>query len=210
MERRARGISAGRTAAQIALLPLGAFAVHQLRYLLAFGGHASAVLAQTGHSYLSSLAPWAILPLALLAGGFLRSLGRAAAGHTSARRYSTSLAGLWLACSLALVAIYAGQELLEGIVLAGHPAGFAGVFGFGGWWAIPAAAAVGLVVATLLHGALWVLREVARLRGGPRPAGARSPQRLAVCRADDFARPLSPLVEGWSGRGPPARSPVSA
>ncbi len=208
MERRVGPTSAGRTAAQLALLPLGAFAVHQLRYLLAFGGHAGAVLAQTGHSYMSSAAGWVVVPVALAAGAFLRSLGRALAGHTSARRYSLSLAGLWLACSLALIAIYTGQELLEGILLAGHPAGLVGVFGFGGWWAIPSAAAVGLVLAALLHGALWVLYEAARL-GAPRRRPQRRAQRGRVAVADGFAQILDPLVEGWSGRGPPL-VPVSA
>ncbi len=36
-------------------------AVHQLRYVLAFGGGAGLELQRQGHSYLHSLAPWAIL-----------------------------------------------------------------------------------------------------------------------------------------------------
>jgi hypothetical protein len=194
--------SLGRSTAQIALLPAAAFLVHQLRYLLAFGGHAGAVLQETGHSYLNSVVPWLVLLIACVVGGFLRSLGRSLAGQTTVPRYTLSLAGLWIACSSALIAIFVGQELLEGIFLAGHPAGWTGVFGYGGWWAIPSAALVGLILASLLHGALWVLREAARLgaRVRHRPRRSGSARRLPL---DVFLAPLAPLVGGWSGRGPP-------
>lgn len=208
MRWRGGATSAGRAAAQLALLPLAAFAVHQLRYLLAFGGHAGAVLAQTGHSYLSSVAPWIVLPVALAAGAFLRAIGRAFGGHTTARRYSLSLAGLWVACTLTLLAVFICQELLEGMLLVGHPAGFVGVFGFGGWWAIPSAVAVGLVLAALLHGALWVLHEVTRI-GAARREPARRARAVRLRLAEPFVGTLDPLVEGWSGRGPP-RVPVRA
>lgn len=100
--------------AQVALFPPAAFAVHQLRYLLAYGGQAGVELQRTGHSYLHSVVPWIVLLLALVAGGFLRALGRACAGQTSLPRYSASLVGMWCACSACLVAIFACQELLEG------------------------------------------------------------------------------------------------
>ncbi len=188
--------------AQILLLPPAAFAVHQLRYVLAYGGHAGVVLARTGHSYLHSVVPWIVLAIALVLGGFLRALGRAFAGHTSAPRYVTSLLGLWLACSACLIAIFTCQEFLEGLFASGHPAGVAGIFGFGGWWSIPVASAIGLVLAAVLHGALWVLREVAQRRhhrqaphGGPALALPRPASFLAVS--------YPPLDGGWSGRGPP-------
>lgn len=199
-----RGTSSrGIAAAQLALLPLSAFTVHQLRYLFAFGGHAGAVLQATGHSYLSSLVPWIVSLAAVVTGGFLRVLGRTLARETTVPRYAASLAGLWFACSLALIGIYIGQELLEGMFLAGHPAGWVGVFGYGGWWALPSAAIVGLVLASLLHGALWVLREVARRVAAvtitPRRGRALIPPRPA----DALCLLLAPLVGGWSGRGPP-------
>ena len=46
--------------AYVALLPPAAFAVHQLRYMLAFGGHAGIELQRTGHSYLHSVVPWLV------------------------------------------------------------------------------------------------------------------------------------------------------
>jgi hypothetical protein len=196
-------MSRGIAGAQMALLPLAAFTVHQLRYLFAFGGHAGAVLRATGHTYLNSIVPWIVALVAVVAGAFLRALGRACARETTAPRYAASLAGLWLACSLALIGIYIGQELLEGIFLAGHPTGWVGVFGYGGWWALPSAAIVGLVLASLLHGALWVLREVARRVG----TSSLPPRRHELGRsrpADDiFFSARGPLVGGWSDRGPP-------
>lgn len=185
-----------------ALLPPAALAVHQLRYLAAYGNGTGAELQHTGHSYLHSVVPWIVLLLALAAGGFLRSLGRAMSGRTSLARYTTSFAWLWLACAVCLIAIFACQETLEGLFATGHPGGLAGVFGYGGWWSIPAALCVGLVLAACLHGARWVLEEVTRRLGGRRAAWA--PPRLAVTRVRAAAvLPAVPLVGGWSDRGPP-------
>jgi len=201
MRRADRG-SVVRGFAQVALLPPAAFAVHQLRYWLAYGSHAGVVLQRTGHSYLHSVVPWLVLVIALMVGGFLRALGRACSGQTSAPRFTISFAGLWLACSAALVAIFACQEFLEGLFVWGHPAGLVGIFGFGGWWSIPAAVCIGLVLAAVFHGARWVLREVAdryarkRLVGSRRLVLVSRPQDVLVAR-------LAPLAGGWSGRGPP-------
>ena len=183
-------------------MPAAAMAVHQLRYQLAFGGQAGLELSRQGHSYLHSIAPWVVLGVAVAAGGLLRSLGHALRGQRTLPRYAVSFAGLWLVCSAALVAIYAGQELLEGLLATGHPAGLAGIFGAGGWWAAPVAVAIGLVLAAAFHGAAWVLREVAvwALR---RRAARRSVPRAGVSRPVLWMARPAPLVDGWSGRGPP-------
>jgi preprotein translocase subunit SecG len=185
-----------------ALLPFAAVVVHQLRYALAFGASSSAELARQGHSYLHSLAPWLALLLALAAGGFLWSVGRALAGQRTLRRYTVSLAGLWFVCSLCLLAIYVGQEALEGLFATGHPAGLAGIFGYGGWWAIPVSACVGLVLAAILHGARWVLDEIAGRRRPVQTPGAAAPAARHAWIDPALPR-LSPLAGGWSGRGPP-------
>jgi hypothetical protein len=191
--------------AQIAPLAPAAFAVHQLRYLLAYGGGASAELQRTGHSYLHSLVPWLVLILALCAGAFLRSLGRAFAGQTSLPRYTLSLAGMWMACTVALIGIFACQELLEGLFTTGHAAGLAGVFGFGGGWAIPASLCIGLVLAAWLHGARWVVRAVASRRAGrPMPAAGHPALVLRYPRLA-LLTPPQPLIDGSCSRGPPAR-----
>lgn len=191
-----------RSIARLALVPAGALGVHQLRFWLAFGSGANAELARQGHAYLHSLVPWIVLALGVAVGAFLWALGRALGGQRSVPRYALSLLALWLVCTVCLVAIYVSQELLEGLFASGHPGGLAGVFGYGGWWSIPAALCVGLVLAAVLHGARWVLDEIAH-RHPPtvparaaRPAARRLPLVLRVVR-------LSPLAEGWSGRGPP-------
>ena len=99
------------------------------------------------------------------------------------------------------MAIYVSQELLEGLFATGHPGGVAGIFGYGGWWSIPAALAVGLVLAAMFYGASWVLDAVASDTASA-PATARQP---ALKPAAPMLRsprlPRSP--GGWSGRGPP-------
>ena len=183
-------------------MPAAAFGVHQLRYYLAYGSAAGAVLQRTGHSYLHSVVPWLVMLVALAAGGFLWRLGRALAGQRSVSRYTASLVGLWVVCSVCLVAIFATQEFLEGLFATGHPGGLVGIFGYGGWWSIPAAVCVGLVLAVLFHGARWVLEVVAHRHAGTRSrpvvrvAAARRPCGVLVPR-------LAPLAEGRSGRGPP-------
>jgi len=177
--------------------------VHQLRFLLAFGGGAGAELARQGHSYLHSLVPWIVLLIGAATGAFLWGLGRALAGQRSVARYSLSFVVLWAVCSACLVAIYVTQEFLEGFFAAGHPAGLVGIFGYGGWWSIPAALCVGLVLAAVLHGARWVLDDVAQRRRGVTPDPVLWVPPPPHPRDALLAR-LSPLAGGWSDRGPPS------
>jgi hypothetical protein len=188
--------------ARAGLVPVAAFAVHQLRYVLTYGGGARAELTATGHSYLHSVVPWIMLLVGMSVGAFLWSLGRAVAGRRSAAGRGLSIFTLWLACAACLLAIYCTQEFLEGLFATGHPTGIAGIFGFGGLWAIPSAIGVGLVLAAILHGARWTL-EKARCRH-------RSVHDVPAQRVPQAARPrnielvpVGPLVRGWCDRGPP-------
>lgn len=192
-----------RAAPRAGLVPVAAFAVHQLRFLLAFGSGAGAELAETGHSYLHSVVPWIMLVVGLSVGAFLFALSRAASGRRSTSSpQRLSFLSLWLMCAACLLAIYCTQEFLEGLFATGHPTGIEGIFGFGGLWAIPSAVAVGLVLAAILRGARWTLDEICRrhspgpLRPQPVPAVA-APRRLMLVAS-------SPLVRGWCDRGPPA------
>jgi hypothetical protein len=167
---------------------------------LAFGSRTGAELQAQGHSYLHSVVPWIVLLIALSVGMFLRALGRALGGRCSLPRYTLSFTALWLVCAACLVAIYVTQEFLEGLFATGHPGGLIGIFGYGGWWSIPAALAVGLVLSAVFHGAHSVLREFAERRrhqiAAPGVLVAKTPRQPLLPR-------LSPLAEGWSGRGPP-------
>jgi hypothetical protein len=183
-------------------MPAAALSVHQLRFALAFGGNAGAALEQQGHAYMHSLVPWLLLLVGAAVGGFLWAAGRAVAGQRSVPRYVVSLGALWLLCTACLIGIYVTQELAEGVFATGHPAGLAGVFGYGGWWSIPAAVCVGLVLAAIFHGARWLLDEVAERSAGPLRCVRRARTRTARPRNAVLPR-LAPLADGWSGRGPP-------
>jgi hypothetical protein len=190
--------------APVALMPAAAFAVHQLRYWLAFGSRAGVELRDQGHSYLHSVVPWIVLLIALSVGAFLRALGRALGGKGSSTRVTRSFTALWLLCAASLVAIYMTQEFLEGLFATGHPGGLVGIFGDGGWWCGPAAVAVGLVLAAIFYGASWVLREVVERHRQPVINARR--RLIAVAAPRDVQIPrLAPLADGWSGRGPPER-----
>jgi hypothetical protein len=188
---------------RIGLLPFAAFAVHQLRYELAYGARAGDELRATGHSYLHSIVPWLVALVALSVGGFIWSAAGALRGGGAATRRRRSFLGVWAVCAAALIGIFACQETLEGIFATGHPGGFSAVFGDGGWWAVPVAGAVGLLLAVVFHGAWWVVRALGelrrtRLRAGGSLATVTPPPRPACLVAP------APLVAGWSTRGPPA------
>jgi hypothetical protein len=147
------------------------------------------ILERQGHAYLHSLLPWIVLLAAAAVGSFLWALGRAFAGQRTIPRYAMSLGLLWMLCTACLLVIFVAQELLEGLLAGGHPAGLA-------------ALCVGLVLATILHGARWVLDEVARWRRASRltcSPQARLPRLYSV-----LLPRLSPLEAGASGRGPPS------
>jgi hypothetical protein len=191
-----------RRLAHAALMPAGAFAVHQLRYWLAYGNRAGVELAAQGYSYLHSVVPWIVLLIALAVGAFLLALGRALGGGGSLPRYTLSFVALWLLCAAGLVAVYTTQELLEGLFATGHPAGVAGIFGYGGWWSIPAALAVALVLAAVFHSARRVLQAVAERRARRISVAGRPPAEARAC-LDVLLSAVAPPADGWSGRGPP-------
>ena len=110
---------------------------------------------------------------------------------------------LWARTSSALLAMFVVQETLEGLLAPGHPAGFAAVFGHGGWLALPLAAAVGALIALALRGAAATEPLAAA------PAGwLRWPTEPFMAQAAPaFARPrLDVLARFLAGRGPPITS----
>jgi len=190
----------------VALFPPGAFAVHQLRYELAFGSDASRRLAGQGHAYLHRLLPLVVLTLALALGGLVARLARAWHSGEAERGRGHGARALWAVASAGLLAIYVGQELTEGLITTGHPLGPGAILGGGGLWALPASIAVGGLLALVVRGGRALVARVARLRGR-RPLIVAAHGRQVVVRRASVALPrLAPLAAACAGRAPPARA----
>jgi hypothetical protein len=187
-----------------ALMPTAALGVHRLRYELAYGAHASHALSAQGHAYLSPLMPWTVLLAAFAVGGSLGALTqRWASGRGGIARRGAGVRA-WLLASAALLAIYAGQELLEGCFAGGHAGGVAAVLGGGGWWALPAALVVGGLLALALRTAAAAeraLAELARVRLRARPV--RHERSRSIAPASPRLPALAPLASAAAGRAPP-------
>jgi hypothetical protein len=184
-----------------ALMPAAVLTVHQLRFQLAFGDRTGGRLAEEGHQYLVALAPLAAMLVAIAAGLFAARLARAWDGEEGDGGALPSLLRLTLVIGAALLAIYCCQELLEGALSTGHPGGLQGVFGEGGWLAVPLSLALGTVVALALRGAGAAIRWAATRARSPsrphrRPVPAPRPRRIVLPRT-------APLAATAAGRAPP-------
>jgi hypothetical protein len=188
-----------RTAHKVRLasiLAVGAFGLHQLRYLIAFGGSSVA----EGHRYMSDLLPpIAVLVLAAVLATLIRGTEGATPERTPLGRRIAVFAG-------ALLAIFVGQELLEGLI-AGHSAGPAAVLSGGGWIALPLAVAIGTLAALLARVLEGVERAIAVIHA-ERPLRARAPAvRGRALPARGISLLSAPLAFGLARRPPP---PVAA
>jgi hypothetical protein len=181
-----------------ALLSAGVLVVHDLRYRLAFGEHADHALEAHGHGYLSAVAPLVGLLVAFAAAHLLWHCARGGGDGAS----GASLTRLWMIAATALIVCFGGQELLEGALSPGHPAGLEGVFGDGGWIALPLAAAVGLLVAALVRGADAALTASGRAQITLRLQLALDAGSILAARPARRA-PRAPLAGVGAGRAPP-------
>jgi hypothetical protein len=180
----------------VALLLAGAYALHSLRYLVAYGEGAGHALRAQGHAYLG-VAPAALTLLLAAALGEL--LARVARGGGTCEP-ETSLRRLWAVSVAALIAIFVAQELAEGWLSAGRPDGLAAVAAGGGWIAGPLSVGVGLLVALLHRGATAALAAKPARLELPRP---RPVAELRRCCRTGVA--VSRVPGPWlGGRGPPA------
>lgn len=197
--RRGRAESLTRTASLIAL---GAFAVHQLRYLAGYGHAAGDELSRQGHDYLGSALPvLAALVLSGLAAGIVRAaLGRGSAASRPAASPESRRAR-WALLSAAVLIVFAGQETIEGALSAGHPGGLASVLSEGGWTALPFALAVGGLCALLDRGLVTLERVIAAPGLRRRPAAPARPMRPRVVGLTPLA--AAPLAFGIARRPPP-------
>ena len=182
-----------------ALLAAGALAVHELRYALAYGDHAGSEASAQGHAYLTVLVPIVVLAALFASAQALLRFAGAPTSSDRTRRFTR----LWLACTLALAAAYCGQELLEGWLAAGHPAGVAGVLEHGGWIGPACAPLVGGLVALAARGAA-VATEPRASAGAWRPRPDATP--VVASPRPVFHPSPDPVAHFLAGRGPPLTS----
>jgi uncharacterized membrane protein YgdD (TMEM256/DUF423 family) len=169
------------------ILAVGAFALHQVRYLVASGAEHSA------HGYMTDLmAPTAVLVVAAALATLIR-------GTEGASSYRSPLGWRIALFAGALLAIYLVQETLEAI-LTGHAALTDAMLG--GWLSMPLALAIGALCA-LLAG---VLERVERAIAIVHAIGLRSRApavRGRALPARGVSLLFAPLAFGLARRPPP-------
>jgi hypothetical protein len=146
------------------VFPAAVLAVHQLRYLLAYGSNAGFELSAHGDHYVATASVIAAVLVAISLGVGMLMMVAASRGRGYPRMARVPLWLLWLAVTLSLVAGFCALEGLEIVFEPHHAGGVAGIVGNGGWWALPAAAFVGAVMALLVRGGRALLVIVARGR----------------------------------------------
>lgn len=142
-----------------AFLLVAALGVHELRYVLAYGGRASDELAHQGHGYLMTLTPLVGVILAFALGGLLTGLARSGEREPPT---TVRFRKLWPLATAGLLVIYGSQEMLEGMLSPGHPGGINAILAGGGWVALPLALVGGLATALAVRIAEFVQRHAAR------------------------------------------------
>jgi hypothetical protein len=186
-----------------ALLSGAELVLHELRYLIGYGHHSGEALHSQGHSYLP-LATAAAMALLAVAGVQLVALLARARRSGAAEPAAPRFGGAWLVATAGLLVAYTSQELLEGVLSAGHPEGLGALAAHGGWTALPLALALGALVAGALRGASAAVAAAARR--GRRTALPR-PSPLSLRPLAGGWRPISaPLARHLAGRAPPATS----
>ena len=173
------------------ILAIGAFALHQLRYLITSGASSTD---HSAHGYMTDLmAPIAVLILAGALATLIRGTEAAAPSRSPLGRRIALFAG-------ALLAIYLSQETLEA-VLTGHAALADTMLG-GGWLALPLALAIGALCALFAGVLERVERAIAIVHAQlvrSRPPAVRG----KALPAHGLRLPSSPLAFGLARRPPP-------
>jgi hypothetical protein len=183
-----------------ALVAVGWWSVHQLRYLIAYGGDTGEALRREGHAYLGPLTPVLGALLVLVLARLVLRATHAPAGRSPRVQ---RLAVLWPACGAAIIALYSAQEATEGLLASGHPAGLYGIFGHGGWVAVPLAVAAGLAVAAALRIGERIEARATSALGVLSSALPRPPATLVV-PAPYVAASGALLARLGACRGPPS------
>lgn len=183
------------------LVALGAWIVHQLRYALVAGDHA-AHSHEHAHDYLTVVGPLLVWAVAIASASWVISLGRTDPRQQARGGAAPSRCGIWMRASAALIAIYSLQETLEGLLVPGHSNVLLGVFGHGGWIALPLSIAVAGAIALALRTARAAREAVARARRVALTVLVAQPP-VAVAPRIELARASHVLATKLAGRAPP-------
>ena len=175
-----------------AALLVAMLGVHELRGLLAFGD----VTVVHRHAPAALVLLTVVATLAVALASALERVPRCVGGGTRVAR-------LWPAATAALLALYGGQEPLDGWLSAGHhPAGLDALTAGNGWTAAPLALAFGLLVAMTVRVARTLVRDYVGQIRAPRLLAPRCVTRAArVLRLWDRRDRL--LASHLTGRAPP-------
>jgi hypothetical protein len=183
------------------VFPAAVLAVHELRYVFAYGSRASSELSAHGDHYVTTaaLVAGALVGLALAAGVVRLLASFRQQGTFEVPRVPVWL--LWLGLTLVLLV---GFWALEGVELIFEPSrgtsAVARVFADGGLWAVPAAMFVAGLMALLMCGGRALLRVVVRRRAFGRVGTVPGPRRLV----QRVLLPRRPMAGRVAGRAPPS------
>ena len=140
------------------IVAAGAFAVHQLSYLAGYGGDASQALEENGHAYLSGVLPM----LCVLAGVALFAVVEGGVAGVPATVRQRSPFGRAFIYPAAILAVFAVQEIAEGLLVVNHAEGVAAALPQVGPVAIPLALVFGALVWVTVRGLEAVQDCIAR------------------------------------------------
>lgn len=192
---------AGSLLRTVAIVGLGAFAAHQLCFLVALISRGGLV-GVDGRVFLGHVPTMlAVLAVALIA-------GRLWAAHTGAswagdEATSRSVLRRSLTYGAAILSVYLAQELLESALFSSHTEDLAGLLTDGGWLAILIAFCLGPICILLDRGIGQLEARVARAsrqRNLARPTAPPTWSRVTFLGAPST---LSPLAFGIARRPPP-------
>ena len=137
----------------VTLIAAGAIAVHELSYLARFGTAGSH--APADHSYVAALLPG----LAILAA--LALFATVVRGVAGTRTPPASPPTRVLTYAAAILALFFGQETVEGLLAGADPVQIASVLAAHGVMAIPLALALALIASLAMHGLETVEARIA-------------------------------------------------
>jgi hypothetical protein len=131
--------------------------------------------------------PWIVVASAAFGAVVLRQIGRGLSPQLPWPQWSARFVRAWAVCAALLFAV---------LIVSGGP------LGSGSWSAIGVAIGLGLLLATSLQGAQWVLSVLARRRSWPPTRRAASVVASSLPTVLTALTP-APLLAGWSDREPP-------